>query len=148
MNSSLNGSSVASIMVITVLCVTTTFTNAGERSPTVKSTKGNARLIVLRNSAQWCSTCNSAKKAYIEVKKQFGTKPILFVTLDRTDDISSRQAAYLLKALGIDKALVSKNAGTFVIIDTLMKKTISIGQLSPNAAPMVKMIEKALGEGS
>ena len=135
----------------TVLLVSlAALSHAAESASKVRAATEEATLIVVRSSAQWCKVCSSATSAYAERTKQLSTKPVLFVTLDRTDDASTRQAIYLAKALGIDEQLADnmKRVGTLTILDAKSKQRLSTLSLAPDVETMSEFITTALDSPS
>ena len=70
----------------------------------------------------------------------------MFITLDRTDDFSSRQATYLASALGIRESLpgAGSRVGELFIINARTKELVSTISLRPSSDTMAAMIEDAL----
>ncbi len=80
-------------------------------------------LIAVRVHADWCKDCKKLDPVYSELKARTGGKPVLFVTLDKTDKASSQQAEYLAGVLGIEDAWskYGKKVGTVLLIDAKRK---------------------------
>ena len=124
--------------------------DAKEQGSDARRASQGASVIVLRTSAQWCKLCTSAKSAFSKLEDELSAEPVLFVTLDRTDKASTRQAVYLTNALGLQESVGDGlcKVGTVTIVDAQSKQLISTTQLSPNVDTMVRTVNKSLASGS
>lgn len=139
-----------SALAVALFSLSAVLAGAEEHKSDVRFAYDEASLIVVRTSAQWCKVCASTENAFAELKDQLSAEPVLFITLDRTDEASRRQAVYLVKALGIHKPLAdgSGRVGTVMIVNTRSKRLIAKTQLSPNVDTMAQTIKKALASVS
>ncbi len=63
------------------------------------------RLVAVQIHADWCARSPEVAPIFTELLTQYGNEPVLFVTLDITDDVRREQAKLLSAALGIPQAL-------------------------------------------
>ena len=59
------------------------------------------QLIAVRFHADWCAVCKPLVPNYAKLVADSQDLPVLFVTLDMTDEITRRQSEYLASSLGI-----------------------------------------------
>lgn len=120
--------------------------SANEEGANQQSTTEEATVIAIRKSAQWCKVCESTKHSFDELKNQLKTDPVLFVTLDLTDEYSAKQAVYLSSVMGIPKTTADKaiGVGVLLIVDARTKQPISKTNLSQNVDQMMQAVKKAL----
>ncbi|MCK4412553.1 MAG: hypothetical protein KAY32_03310 [Candidatus Eisenbacteria sp.] len=59
------------------------------------------RLVAVKIHADWCARTPEVAPIFDDMTTKYGNQPILFVTLDITDDTGRRQARYLTENLGI-----------------------------------------------
>ena len=139
-----------SVLAAALLGLSAVWADAEEQGSDARRASEGASVIALRTSAQWCTVCTSAKSAFSELKDKLSAEPVLFVTLDRADKASTRQAVYLANALGIPESLGDGlgKVGTVTIVDAQSKRLISTTPLSPNVDAMARTIKKALASGS
>ena len=139
-----------SALAAALLGLSAVLADAEEQRSDARRASEGASVIVLRTSAQWCKLCTSAKSAFSELEDELSAEPVLFVTLDRTDKASTRQAVYLTKALGLQESVGDGlcKVGTVTIVDAQSKQLISTTQLSPTVDTMVRTVNKALASGS
>ena len=58
-------------------------------------------LVAVQIHADWCNRSPAVAPIFAELLTQYGNEPVLFVSLDITDDIKLGQARLLVKSLGI-----------------------------------------------
>ncbi len=99
-------------------------------------------LYAVRMHADWCAACGKLDPAYSKLIRESGELPVLFVTLDMTDQITRRQAAYLASSLGLGQlwAKQRNKVGNIVFVDAADKGTVS----SVPASGDVKVLRAAL----
>ncbi len=76
-------------------------------------------VIALRFHADWCGSCKKLDPQFKAVAKKLADQPILFLTLDLTNDKTKRQAHYLAAALGLGKQWDQLGGGKTGIIQVL-----------------------------
>ena len=59
-------------------------------------------LVAVNIQADWCRRSTEIAPIFTEFAERHGSEPILFVTLDITDDTTRRQSEYLASTLGIE----------------------------------------------
>ena len=62
------------------------------------------RLVAVQIHADWCPRSPEVAPIFTELLTQYGNEPVLFVTLDITDDVRREQAKLLSSNLGIPQA--------------------------------------------
>lgn len=104
------------------------------------------KIMIVAFHADWCPGCKVlGPKLVDEVLPAVGEKPYLVVKLDQTDK-NSRQAEYMLAALGLGD-LWSEHAGKTgfaLVVDTETKKVLSTIMYNQEAAEITKTINTAL----
>ncbi|MBI1194845.1 MAG: hypothetical protein GC138_03230 [Gammaproteobacteria bacterium] len=76
--------------------------------------------------ADWCGSCKILEPKIQEARQSLKDSPILFLTLDMTDEVTKYQAAMLAGTVGLD-SLYAENAGKtgyMLIIDANTRKVI------------------------
>jgi thiol-disulfide isomerase/thioredoxin len=63
------------------------------------------RLVAVQIHADWCARSPEVAPIFAELLTEYGNEPVLFVTLDITDDVRREQARLLSATLGIPQAL-------------------------------------------
>jgi thiol-disulfide isomerase/thioredoxin len=62
------------------------------------------RLVAVQIHADWCARSPEVAPVFADLLTQYGNEPVLFVTLDITDDVHREQARLLSATLGIPQA--------------------------------------------
>ncbi|TDJ38896.1 MAG: hypothetical protein E2O54_11985 [Gammaproteobacteria bacterium] len=62
-------------------------------------------LVAVQIRADWCALSPVVAPIFADLLTQYGNEPILFVTLDITDDVRRGQAELLAESLGIRRVL-------------------------------------------
>ncbi len=60
-------------------------------------------LVAVKLHADWCARCPTVAPIFAQLTEKYENQPVLFITLDVTDDTSRRQARYLASTLGIEE---------------------------------------------
>ena len=61
-------------------------------------------LIAVQIHADWCARSPEVAPIFADLLTEYGNEPVLFVTLDITDDVRRGQAELLVESLGIPQA--------------------------------------------
>ena len=61
-------------------------------------------LVAVQIHADWCARSPEVAPIFTELLTEYGNEPVLFVTLDITDDVRRGQAELLAESLGIPQA--------------------------------------------
>lgn len=116
---------------------------AAEKPAVAKAPK----VIALNFYADWCPGCKELKPKLDTVIQGAGKQPCLFVKLDQTDK-ESRQAEYLLAALGVGELWKEHggHTGFTLLLDAKSKKVV--GRLTPDQSTdsMKTVLASALGD--
>ncbi|HXV78074.1 MAG TPA: thioredoxin family protein [Candidatus Polarisedimenticolaceae bacterium] len=70
-----------------------------------EATPALPRLVAVQIRADWCARTPEVGPVFARLVSQYGGEPILFVTVDISDDARREQAALLTANLGIPEAL-------------------------------------------
>jgi thiol-disulfide isomerase/thioredoxin len=103
-------------------------------------------LLVVKYDADWCFSCKELDKVLPDVKKALADEPVLFVTLDLTDDISKKHTEMLVSVLGIQEDWVDMKGytGLINVIDPKTKERLTQLNMVHSAETMVDMIREHL----
>jgi thiol-disulfide isomerase/thioredoxin len=83
-------------------------------------------VMAVKFHADWCGSCKTIAPMLSDLKNKRDGEPVLFVTLDLTNQTTTAQAALMASALGIDK-VYDKHApktGYVLLIDAKTKKVV------------------------
>lgn len=90
-----------------------------------------ATVIAVKFHADWCGSCKAMGSAFSDLGDKFDSEPVLFVTFDLTNDLTTRRARLLAQALRLDKVWTQNapktgfvllvDAGRMEILDKLTK---------------------------
>lgn len=84
------------------------------------------RVIAVRYHADWCNPCRTLAPSFDKLQAAVRDEPVLFVTLDFTDDKSKKQAEYLAAVLNLDKIWQSNGmeTGRVLLIDRAQNQVV------------------------
>lgn len=113
-------------------------TDAGARAP---------ELVLVKFHADWCPHCRELNGPWAEVQAALPGKPVLFVTLDKTDRVKARQAEYLTAELGLGGhwERFGKKTGVIVLFDAQTARIVREFTSSADAAEIERAIHAELG---
>lgn len=127
------------------------FVTAGVNGSPKDSTRPSASpkipaVIAVRIHADWCGACKKLAPVYSELKGRTNDQPILFVTLDMTDEATRQQAEYLAGVLGLDRLWFkqAKKTGSVVLLDGKRKRVVSTMAAPFNLKSMETAVRKAI----
>lgn len=93
------------------------FTTAPAFAGTVEvEGEGAPALYVVKVHADWCGSCKALVPILDEVRETMSSEPVLFLTLDVTDEDRTGQARLLAAALGIEQHLKANNKTGLVLV--------------------------------
>ena len=100
-------------------------------SPPLKTasapTPALTNLVVARIHADWCNRSPDMAPLFVELSQRFGNQPVLFVTLDITNDEGRKAARALAAELGIESVADQPfESGMMKLIDRSSNKTLAI----------------------
>ena len=82
------------------------------------STLATPKLVAVQIHADWCARSPRVAPIFAELLTEYGNEPVLFVTLDITDDVRREQAKLLSSTLGISQAFEEPfQSGMIKLID-------------------------------
>ena len=103
------------------------------------------KLVAVKVHADWCARSPTIAPIFAELSEKYGNQPVLFVTLDITDEKTRQQARYLAAALGIawiyDESFES---GTIKLLDREQGEVLAILTSSEQVPRMVSALAQAL----
>ena len=76
---------------------------------------GGPSAVVVKMHADWCPSCKALEPTLAELKSELKDEPVLFLTLDITNPVSTEQSRLLAESLGIEN-LVKKNNKTGLVL--------------------------------
>ena len=98
-------------------------------------------LVAARVHSDWCPRCPIVGPIFDRLAETYGDQPILFVTLDVTDQTKRRQAHYMASSLGIDWATnASFKTGMIKLIDRERREVLA----TVTSEEHVPLLERAL----
>jgi len=97
------GGALASAAALVVLAFTLGY-DGGVSRPNTQVVASTPSLVAVRIHADWCSRSPAVAPIFADLLTQYGNEPVLFVTLDITDDVRRGQAELLAESLGIPQA--------------------------------------------
>ncbi len=77
---------IAGLLMTSLIVVWAHSVQAQQQKPQSGSSASEPSLLVVRTTAQWCKVCKAAKDSSTDLARQLRTEPVLFITLDRTDE--------------------------------------------------------------
>lgn len=96
-----------------------------QTSPTTQHPLPN--LVVARIHADWCRRSPNMAPLFVELSQEFGNQPVLFVTLDITDDNGRKAARVLAADLGIESVHAPPfESGMLKLIDRRAGRTLAV----------------------
>ena len=99
-----------------------------ELRPVMNAGMGSApSLVAVQIQADWCRRTPIVAPLFKELTSKYGNQPILFVTLDITDETKRKQARLLASNLGIDRVFDEPfESGMIKLLDRDQKKVLMI----------------------
>ena len=95
-------------------------------SPTPANPAQWPKLVAVKVHADWCGRCPTIAPVFAELTADFGNRPVLFVTLDITDDLRRQQARYLARSLGIEWVFdESFESGIITLVDREQREVVA-----------------------
>ncbi len=104
--------------------------------------EGTPALYVVKVHADWCGSCKALVPILDEVRETMSAEPVLFLTLDVTDEDRTGQARLLAAALGIEQHLKTNNkTGLVLVINPSDKALLETLTRENTADEMIGKIE-------
>lgn len=103
-------------------------------------------VIAVKFHADWCGSCKAMGPVFEDLTNKFDGKPILFVTLNLTNDTTRRQAQYLAAALGLDNhwSRLNGKTGFILLVDGYRKSQLATLTGQMNIKQMGAELNKAV----
>lgn len=107
----------------------------------------DAKLIAVKFHADWCGKCKSLEKPLAELRTLAAEDAVLFLTVDLTDPKNTRQAEYLLSAIGAAGLWeeYGRKTGFVLVLDAGNKKVVGTIQAGGSAAQMRETLRSLAG---
>jgi len=85
------------------------------------------QVLAVRFHADWCGACKKLDGVFAELRRRTSDAPVLYLTLDFTDEVTRRQAEYLAGVVGLDQvwAAQGNKVGNVVFVDAVSKRVLS-----------------------
>lgn len=128
---------------LSLIALTFLFTTAPTFAASVEvEGEGTPALYVVKVHADWCGSCKALVPILDEVRETMSAEPVLFLTLDVTDEDRTGQARLLAAALGIEQHLKTNNkTGLVLIINPADKALLETLTKENTADEMIGKIE-------
>lgn len=108
-------------------------------------TNSTPKVLVLKFHADWCGSCRAMGPVLRDLQNKMDGKPILFSTLDRTNQSTSHQAQMLASALGIQKTYATTpGTGFLLVLDANSKEVLARLTKKQSVKEMSKVIQEFL----
>ena len=103
-------------------------------------------VIAARFHADWCRTCAAFTPVFPVLVRATSDLPVMYVTLDMTNEVTRRQAGYLAGSLGLSDAWskFAGKVGTIALIDAENGRTLSTVLASGDLAAIKADIRRAV----
>ncbi len=97
----------------------------------------SVQLVAIKLHADWCNRCPLIAPIFDRIEREYGTKPVLFITLDLTDDARRRQSEQLADALGVRWLLDREHrTGIIALVDRTAKQILAVAS-EPDDWPLL-----------
>ncbi len=84
-------------------------------------------LVAVRLYAEWCGRCPAVTPVFDEMREKYGNRPVVFLTLDLTDENTKRQSKYHAAALGIEWVYEEPfESGMIKLLDRRQHKVLAV----------------------
>lgn len=85
------------------------------------------QVLAVRFHADWCGACKKLDGVFAELRRRTSDAPVLYLTMDLTDEVTRRQAEYLAGVVGLDQvwAAQGNKVGSIVFVDPASKRALS-----------------------
>lgn len=121
-----SGCCVITLLAVAVIDVSLVAAGGGE-SKRMERQAQSPQLIAVRFHADWCAVCKQLVPNYAKLISDSRNLPVLFVTLDMTNEITRRQSEYLASSLGIADlwAEQGNRVGVIKLLDAASKDVLA-----------------------
>jgi thiol-disulfide isomerase/thioredoxin len=104
------------------------------------------KTVALLFYADWCGSCKALDPLVKEARSELDNEPVLFVTLDHTDPATSRQAAMMARALGLEEVYKEHagRTGFLLLVDRDSKQALSPITRETTPEKIKRAIEQSL----
>jgi len=108
------------------------------------------RVVAIKFHADWCGTCKAMGPLFSDLANKLDGEPVLFVEIDLTNKTTTRQAQYMLAALGAGDlwSAYGGKTGFIVLLDGDSRQEIGKLTKEQDFKQMVAAIKQAVGGGA
>jgi thiol-disulfide isomerase/thioredoxin len=105
------------------------------------------KVVAVKFHADWCGSCQKMGDAMTHLQNKYDGKPVLFVTLDLTNQTARNQAELLATRLGLGALWDTKKSSTgfIALVDAQSGKVVDTLTSDLGVKQMGARIVKALG---
>ncbi len=117
----------------------------GPRDPT-KTGARVPQVLAVRFHADWCGACKKLDGVFVELRRRTNDAPVLYLTLDLTDEVTRRQAEYLAGVVGLDQvwAAQGNKVGSIVFVDAASKRALANIAATDNIANLEGAVRESI----
>ena len=104
------------------------------------------QVLAVRFHADWCGACKKLDGVFAELRRRTSDAPVLYLTLDLTDEVTRRQAEYLAGVVGLDQVWVAQRnkVGSIVFVDAASKRALSNIAASDGIAALDSAVRESI----
>ncbi len=110
------------------------------------SAKSSADVFAVKFHADWCGSCKAIQPNLDKLAAGASKDPVLFLTLDLTDEKTTQQAAFLASALGIGAVMdkYGPKTGFVLLVDSDNKQVLAKLDKKQDLSTMNKHLRDAV----
>ncbi len=108
------------------------------------------RVVAVKFHADWCGSCRRMGTVFEDLAVVSENEPVLFATLDLTDNRTRKQAEYLMSMLGFQEAWndggAGQKTGFILLIDPTTQKPIGRLTADQDLKQMKAAVQEAVAK--
>lgn len=133
-------------VIVAAIAVPTVLADGKSGAVTAAAPTDAPKLLAVRFHADWCAKCSQLAPNYSKLVANSRDVPVLFVTLDMTNEVTRRQSQYLAGMLGIGQLSKEQGnrVGVIMLVDATDKMVLSTVGVDGELAQIEKMIRKVV----
>ncbi len=134
------------VVIVAAIAVPMALADGKSGAATADAPTDAPKLLAVRFHADWCAKCSQLAPNYSKLVADSRDVPVLFVTLDMTDEVTRRQSQYLAGMLGIGQLSKEQGnrVGVIMLVDAVDKRVLSTVSVDGDLARIEKMIRKVV----